>query len=153
MTYFDDRSRAALSLVVAAVMLAGCGSSQPPIGAPGTMPQSRRAHGQRAENARRVLATQTAAGNDPRGSREGNRERSEAIADSHRRNRRWTREHPDQRDEVGFTREIVPRLDAFSVAEISKATGTSLAACSRIRAGAKVPHPRHWSALAGLAGQ
>jgi len=30
------------------------------------------------------------------------------------------------------------------------ATGLSLAACSRIRAGAKVPHPRHWDALIAL---
>ena len=30
-----------------------------------------------------------------------------------------------------------------------KATGLSLAACSRIRAGAQVPHPRHWESLAG----
>jgi hypothetical protein len=71
----------------------------------------------------------------------------------HRRNRSWVREHPDQRDEAWFTREIAPRLDAFTLREIAEATGLSFAACSRIRAGAKVPHPRHWSALAGLAGQ
>jgi hypothetical protein len=33
--------RYALSSWVAAAMLAGCGGSRPPIGAPGTMPQSR----------------------------------------------------------------------------------------------------------------
>jgi hypothetical protein len=37
--------------------------------------------------------------------------------------------------------------DAFSFKEISKVTGLSLAACSRIRADAKVPHPRHWDPL------
>lgn len=62
----------------------------------------------------------------------------------------WTHEHPDQRDGSWFEREIVPRLDAFSLKEIGKATGLSLAACSRIRAGAKVPHPRHWEALLTL---
>ena len=41
----------------------------------------------------------------------------------------------------------MPKLDAFSLSEIAKATGLSLAACSRIRAGARVPHPRHWEAL------
>ncbi|HEY1656292.1 MAG TPA: glycine-rich protein [Candidatus Tumulicola sp.] len=40
MNIFDDRSRTALSLVVAAAMLAGCGGSEPPIGAPGAMPWS-----------------------------------------------------------------------------------------------------------------
>ncbi len=49
-----------------------------------------------------------------------------------------------------FKREIVPKLDPFSLKEIGKATGLSLAACSRIRAGAKVPHPRHWDALLAL---
>jgi hypothetical protein len=33
--------RCALSIGVVAAMLAGCGGSQPPIGAPGAMPQSR----------------------------------------------------------------------------------------------------------------
>ena len=37
----SDFSRDALSICVAAAMLAGCGGSQPPIGAPGAMPQSR----------------------------------------------------------------------------------------------------------------
>ncbi|MGA8534103.1 MAG: hypothetical protein WB615_08345 [Candidatus Tumulicola sp.] len=41
----------------------------------------------------------------------------------------------------------MPKLDAFMLAQIAKATGLSLAACSRIRAGARVPHPRHWEAL------
>jgi hypothetical protein len=38
----SDFSRYALSVSIAA-MLAGCGGSQPPIGAPGAMPQSSRA--------------------------------------------------------------------------------------------------------------
>ena len=44
----------------------------------------------------------------------------------------------------------MPKLDAFSLAEIAKATGLSLAACSRFRAGVRVPDPRHWSALLAL---
>jgi hypothetical protein len=36
-----DFSRNALTSCVAAAMLAGCGGSQPPIGAPGATPQSR----------------------------------------------------------------------------------------------------------------
>jgi hypothetical protein len=38
----------------------------------------------------------------------------------------------------------------FSEGRRGKATVLSLAACSRIRAGAKVPHPRHWDALLAL---
>jgi hypothetical protein len=56
----------------------------------------------------------------------------------------------DQRDEAWFKREIASKLDAFSLREIAAATGLSLAACSRIRAGARVPHPRHWEALRQL---
>jgi hypothetical protein len=47
----------------------------------------------------------------------------------------------------------VPKLDAFSLKEIARATGLSLAACSRIRGGAKVPHARHWEPLLALTGQ
>jgi hypothetical protein len=116
------------------------------------MPKARREQGLRAiEAARKALAAQTAGGNDPRRSADVNRARGEAISDRHRRNRRWAREHPGQRDEAWFKREIAPKLDAFSLKDIGKATGLSLAACSRIRAGAKVPHPRHWEALRELA--
>jgi hypothetical protein len=115
------------------------------------MPKARREHGLRAiEAARKTLAAQTAAGNDPRRSAVANRARGEAISERHRRNRSWAREHPKERDEAWFKREIVPKLDAFSLKEIGKATGLSLAACSRIRACAKVPHPRHWEALLAL---
>jgi hypothetical protein len=77
--------------------------------------------------------------------------RGEAIAEGHRRNRSWAREHPGQRDEAWFTREIAPKLDLFSLKEIAAATGLSLAACSRIRAGTRVLHPRHWESLRELA--
>ena len=117
------------------------------------MPKARREHGLRAITAaRKALAAQTAAGNDPRRTAAVNQVRGEAIAEGHRRNRTWAREHLGQRDEAWFRREIVPRLDAFSLKEIGKATGLSLAACSRIRAGVKVPHPRHWDALLALVG-
>ncbi|HVR48071.1 MAG TPA: hypothetical protein VMT95_15680 [Candidatus Binatia bacterium] len=114
-------------------------------------PKARREHGLRAiEAARKALAAQAAAGNDPRRSAVVNQARSEAIAEGHRRNRSWAREHPGQRDEVWFKREIAPKLDTFALSEIAEATGLSLAACSRIRAGSRPPHPRHWDALLAL---
>ena len=115
------------------------------------MPKARREHGLHAiEAARKALAAQTAAGNDPRRSAAMNHTRSEAISEGHRRNRSWAREHPGQRDEAWFRREIAPKLDAFTLAGIAAATGLSLAACSRVRAGARAPHPRHWEALREL---
>jgi hypothetical protein len=89
---------------------------------------------------------------DLRSSAAVNRVRGEAISEGHRRNRSWTREHPGQRDAAWFKRVIAPKLDAFTLAEIAAATGLSLAACSRIRAGAWVPHQRHWVALLALVG-
>ena len=78
------------------------------------MPKARREHGLRAiETARKALAAQTAAGNDPRRSAEVNRARGEAISEAHRRNRSWAREHPGQRDEAWFKREVAPKLDAL----------------------------------------
>lgn len=115
------------------------------------MPQARREHGLRAiAAARKALAAQTAAGNDPRRNVAANLVRGEAISEGHRRNRSWEREHPGPCDEAWFKREIAPKLDAFTLAEIAAATDLSLAACSRIRAGGRVPHPRHWEALAAL---
>ncbi|MGB6518408.1 MAG: hypothetical protein WBE79_07900, partial [Candidatus Cybelea sp.] len=116
------------------------------------MPKARREHGLRAiEAARKVLEAQTVAGNDPRRGASVNRARGQAISEGHRRNRSWAREHPGQRDEAWFKREILPKLDAFSLKEIGKATGLSLATCSRIRAGTKIPHPRLWDSLCELA--
>ena len=116
------------------------------------MPKARRKHGLHAiEAARKALAAQTAAGNDPRRNAAVNRARAEAISEGHRRNRSWAREHPNQGDEAWFKREIAPKLDRFTFDEIAAATGLSLAACSRVRAGARVPHPRHWEALQKLA--
>lgn len=117
------------------------------------MPKARRQQGLCAiEAARKALAAQAATGTDPRRSAAVNRARGEAISEGHRRNRSWAREHPGQRDEAWFKREIAPKLDALTLAEIAAATGLSLAARSRIRAGARVPHARHWEVLQKLAG-
>jgi CRISPR-associated endonuclease Cas1 len=103
--------------------------------------------------ARKALALQAAGGNDPRRDPEVNRKRAVAIPEGHRRNREWKREHAvDRREEAWFRREVLPRLDTFSLSEIAKVTGLSLTACSRIRAGARVPHSRHWEALMLLLG-
>jgi len=116
------------------------------------LPQARRARGERAiAIARRALAAQAAAGNDPRGSAHAGVKRGKANAEHHRRNREWKREHGASHDRAWFLQEIIPKLDAFSLAEIADATGLSLGACSRFRAAARVPHPRHWPALIALA--
>jgi hypothetical protein len=101
--------------------------------------------------ARSALARQAAADSDPRRDPEVNRKRAAAIAEAHRRNREWKREHGMQaRDETWFRREVLPKLDGFSLKQLATATGLSLVACSRIRSGSRVPHPRHWFNLHAL---
>ena len=117
------------------------------------MPQARREHGLRAiERARLALRLQTLAGNDPRADAETNRKRGEAIVEQRRRSREWKRENPNGagHDRAWFLREVMPKLDDVPLNTIARVTGLSLAACSRYRAGARVPHPRHWEALLAL---
>ena len=81
-----------------------------------------------------------------------NRKRAAAISEAHRRNREWKREQGAQpRDEAWFRREVLPKLDGFSLSEIAAATGLSSTASSRIRAGLRLPHARHWDAIIALA--
>ena len=116
------------------------------------VPGARRARAERAiATAREALATQAlVARADPRASATANAQRGEANAEHHRRNRQWAKEHPEQRDRAWFLREITPKLDGYSLKAIAQATGLSLAASSRFRAGARVPHPRHWDAFIAL---
>jgi CRISPR-associated endonuclease Cas1 len=117
------------------------------------IPAMRLAHADKAVVvARKALALQAIAGNDPRNSREANRKRGAANAEHHRRNHQWAREHQvDGCDSAWFLREIVPKLAGFPLNTIARATGLSLAACSRIRSGSQLPHRRHWEGLLALA--
>jgi CRISPR associated protein Cas1 len=47
---------------------------------------------------------------------------------------------------------ILPALRPISLPEMERATGLSNATCSRVRRGLQVRNPRHWAALATLAG-
>jgi CRISP-associated protein Cas1 len=116
------------------------------------LPKARRDRGLRAiAAARKALAAQAAAGEDPRASAKAGCKRGAANAQHHRQNRAWKREYgKDEHDRDWFLREIAPKLDGFALSEIAEATGLSLAACSRFRSGARVPHPRHWEAFLAL---
>lgn len=116
------------------------------------LPKARRERGLRAiQHAREALHRQSLVGEDPRSNAATNRKRGTGIAEAHRCNREWKHAHPAAgRDRAWFLREILPKLDAFSLNELADATGLSLAACSRFRAGVRVPHPRHWEAFIAL---
>jgi len=78
------------------------------------------------------------------------RTRAAVVSSGHRRDHGLAQVNPDQRDEAWFTREVAPKFDSFTLAEIAAATGLSLALPASARA--RAPHPRHWEALLALVG-
>lgn len=123
MAYADHRSAPVLADRVRVLRPAGAQAQAPAPRA--CVPKARREQGLRAvEAARKVLALQASADNDPRRNAIVNRARGEAISEGHRRSHGWAREHPGQRDEAWFKREVAPKLDAFPLREIADATGS-----------------------------
>jgi CRISPR-associated endonuclease Cas1 len=55
-------------------------------------------------------------------------------------------------DRARYGETIQPLLADFTLPAIAKATGVSTSAAAKWRAGRRVPHPRHWAALAELVG-
>jgi CRISPR-associated endonuclease Cas1 len=100
--------------------------------------------------ARAVLRRRRAEGRDPAHGGEATRRRRERTAEATRANLAWAREHPERPDPQTFTRDILPRLREVPVAAIMAVTGLSRPYCALVRQGGRVPHPRHWPALAAL---
>lgn len=67
-----------------------------------------------------------------------------------RENKRWDRWNGPT-DAATFTRDILPQIQALPLKALMNTTGLTKGACSRIRAGKAVPHPRHWERLRELA--
>ena len=64
----------------------------------------------------------------------------------------WEEEHQgEEHDPERFRSEILPGLASVPLSRIAEATGMSISAASKIRAGRRIPHPRHWVALRILA--
>ncbi len=63
----------------------------------------------------------------------------------------WKRDNTDVQELQLFTRDILPKLQAVSLRDMSRATGLTEGYCSFVRRGLKVPHRRHWQPLAALA--
>lgn len=57
---------------------------------------------------------------------------------------------PSWLDEDFYRREILPRLSEFTVKKIRIALDVSHPYATLIKRGDKIPHPRHWVALAKL---
>ena len=59
---------------------------------------------------------------------------------------------PDWLNVETYRQKVQPRLAAISVSKISAALGISEPYATDIRAGKRIPHPRHWEGLAKLVG-
>lgn len=66
----------------------------------------------------------------------------------------WEREHEgEEPDPERFKSEVLPGLASVTLSRIAEATGMSISAASKVRAGRRIPHPRHWRALEILIGE
>ncbi len=64
----------------------------------------------------------------------------------------WEADHAGETfDPEWFCENVLPGLVGLSLPAIAKATGMPTSAASKVRAGRRVPHPRHWEALSNLA--
>jgi CRISPR-associated endonuclease Cas1 len=60
----------------------------------------------------------------------------------------WEADHAGEaHNPAWFTQKVLPGLQGVSLTTIAKATGMSTSSASKVRAGRRVPHPRHWEAL------
>ena len=78
--------------------------------------------------------------------------RSEQNAAARLEQQTWEMDHSGETfDREWFIAEVLPGLQGVTLTEIAKATGMSTSAASKVRAGKRVPHPRHWGRLSNLA--
>jgi hypothetical protein len=89
------------------------------------------------------------AGCDPAHSGEAREKRAASNVRRKRELREWEAEHgKDPIDRSMFEREILPAIQGVPLSDLVRATGLTHVYLSQIRRGRKVPHPRHWPALA-----
>jgi len=62
----------------------------------------------------------------------------------------WEGEEVEKPEPETFTRDILPGLQAVPLGVMAGATGPTQGYCSFVRRGLKIPHQRHWEALAAL---
>jgi len=98
-----------------------------------------------------TLAKRRAAGTDPAHGGEAGKARGQRNANHYHVISEWKRDNTDVQELQLFTRDILPKLQAVSLRDMSRATGLTEGYCSFVRRGLKVPHRRHWQPLAALA--
>jgi hypothetical protein len=101
----------------------------------------------------RAKAELRAAGKDPSHGGEVARKRGATHREQLRRNAEWEASKAPTMTEDEYRARVLPGLARASVRAIALAMGVSQGYAARLRKGETVPHPRHWAALSGLAGE
>ena len=96
------------------------------------------------------IASMRAAGCDPTTTAEAQRRRAASASQQRKAVAGWRDD--GSLDGVDFRRDVLPRLQRFSVRAIAEAMGASLSHGSKVRSGKLVPHRRHWKTLQRLDG-
>jgi hypothetical protein len=98
------------------------------------------------------IAARRAQGHDMTNTPGARAKRHESLVADRAARDTWDEAHRDiPQDRGRYRSQIASHLRAVPLSQITEATGVSLSAASRIRAGALMPHPRHWDALERLA--
>jgi CRISPR-associated endonuclease Cas1 len=97
-----------------------------------------------------VLAKLRAQGADPAHGGDSGQQRGRTNAQHQRDIAAWEGAERDDAAALDFQRDILPRVRQVSLNELTRATGLSLRYCWLIRRGERIPHPRHWAALASV---
>jgi hypothetical protein len=98
-----------------------------------------------------TLAQLRAQGVDPAHGGAAGRKRRERNARHQREIAAWEGTASGREADLDFARDVLPGLRDVSLDALMRATGLSLRYCWLIRRGERVPHPRHWAALNGVA--
>jgi CRISPR-associated endonuclease Cas1 len=101
---------------------------------------------------RETFASCRNAGVDPSHGGVAAERRGATMARRKREQREWNATHGATIVDPGFfTSEILPTIQSLPLSDLVRATGLTHGYLSKIRRGEKVPHPRHWAALARTA--
>jgi hypothetical protein len=105
----------------------------------------------RVKAANASLAAMRAAGTDPTNTPTAAAKRSASLSARKREERAWhTADEDESWTRERYEREVLPVFAGVPLSAIRQATGLSISACSRIRAGKLIPHRRHWEPLSSI---
>lgn len=106
---------------------------------------------QRSAKANESLAAMRARGYDPTNSADASLKRAATLSARKQEQLAWQPTADEMsRTSNWYQAEVLPGLPSLPLSAITRATGLSVSAASRIRAGKLHPHERHWEALRAL---